>query len=631
MNKKQRRTGALALAVLVAAAQPASARDPRSTRTPIEHVIVVVGENHTFDNLFATYQPPHGEKVLNLLSQGIVDDHCNPGRHFARAAQRIANGGTAYAITPQRTGAYATLPQPATSGATGQPRAVPDTRFPADLPNGPFQITKYVPYDAFIGDPAHRFFQMWQQVDDGRHDLFVWVANTINIGSQNFNFGPTPTNLDQGGLAMGFYNMHDGDVPVFRSLAERYAISDNYHQSIMGGTGANFIALVTGHAAFFNLDGVPARPFTQVLLPVVQGYAPAVQVPAPPGLPFKAFGVETEIENPNPNPAVRAATGDSNWYLADGFAGGSYVNCSDPSQAGVAPIRDHLQSLGIAPRCAPDTYYLVNNYEPGYSPAGKLLFKKNPLQALLDPADQNPFRLPPQPATVPTIADALERRGVSWGYFSGGRGDGTHPTAEYCTICDPLTHFTSIMTTPLREHLRDVTDLYALLPDEAKVPAVSFVRPPESQAAHPANASMPGYEAFVADLVARVQANPELWRKTAILVTVDEGGGYYDSGPIQAVDFFGDGTRIPLLAVSPWARKGHVDHTYADHASVLKFVERNWGLPPLTSQARDALPLPIQASDRGDRDAYLPENAPAVGDLFGLFDFGEEERGQDGE
>jgi hypothetical protein len=301
------------------------------------------------------------------------------------------------------------------------------------------------------------FFQMWQQVDDGRHDLFVWVANTINIGSQNFNFGPTPTNLDQGGLAMGFYNMHDGDVPVFRSLAERYAISDNYHQSIMGGTGANFIALVTGHAAFFNLDGVPARPFTQVLLPVVQGYAPAVQVPAPPGLPFKAFGVETEIENPNPNPAVRAATGDSNWYLADGFAGGSYVNCSDPSQAGVAPIRDHLQSLGIAPRCAPDTYYLVNNYEPGYSPAGKLLFKKNPLQALLDPADQNPFRLPPQPATVPTIADALERRGVSWGYFSGGRGDGTHPTAEYCTICDPLTHFTSIMTTPLREHLRDVT------------------------------------------------------------------------------------------------------------------------------------------------------------------------------
>ena len=64
--------------------------------------------------------------------------------------------------------------------------------------------------------------------------------------------------------------------------------------------------------------------------------------------------------------------------------------------------------------------------------------------------------------------------------------------------------------------------------------------------------------------------------KTAILVTIDEGGGYYDSGYIQILDFFGDGTRIPLIAVSPFAKKGYVDHTYYDHVSVLKFIERNW-------------------------------------------------------
>ncbi len=69
---------------------------------------------------------------------------------------------------------------------------------------------------------------------------------------------------------------------------------------------------------------------------------------------------------------------------------------------------------------------------------------------------------------------------------------------------------------------------------------------------------------------------------TAIFITTDEGGGYYDSGYIQPVDFFGDGTRIPLIAVSPYAKKGYVDHTYYDHASILKFIERNWSLPQIS-------------------------------------------------
>jgi len=65
----------------------------------------------------------------------------------------------------------------------------------------------------------------------------------------------------------------------------------------------------------------------------------------------------------------------------------------------------------------------------------------------------------------------------------------------------------------------------------------------------------------------------------AIVITYDEGGGYYDSGYIQPLDFFGDGTRIPLIAVSPYTKNGFVDHTYYDHASVLKFIEWNWEAP----------------------------------------------------
>jgi phospholipase C len=140
---------------------------------------------------------------------------------------------------------------------------------------------------------------------------------------------------------------------------------------------------------------------------------------------------------------------------------------------------------------------------------------------------------------------------------------------------------------------------------------------------------MPDFENFVADLVGKVQANKDVWKKTAILITVDEGGGYYDSGYVQAIDFFGDGTRIPLIAVSPWAKKGYVDHTYYDHVSIAKFIEKNWGLKPLSARSRDNLPNPVHDDD----NPYVPVNRPAIGDLTNLFDFGHggDNNGQQGE
>jgi len=153
------------------------------------------------------------------------------------------------------TGAYATLPQPWTTYGIGLPQFVPDTRFPTDLPNGPYQISMYVPYAAYTGDPVHRFFQMWQDIDGGKHDKFVWVEETIGTGSNGQPFPSGGFNPMEGAISMGFYNMNPftdasgkaqpGDAPFFKSLADQYAMSDNYHQAIMGGTGANFQALVT--------------------------------------------------------------------------------------------------------------------------------------------------------------------------------------------------------------------------------------------------------------------------------------------------------------------------------------------------------------------------------------------------
>ena len=108
-----------------------------------------------------------------------------------------------------------------------------------------------------------------------------------------------------------------------------------------------------------------------------------------------------------------------------------------------------------------------------------------------------------------------------------------------------------------------------------------------------------------------------MWSSTAIFITTDEGGGYYDSGYIQALDFFGDGTRIPLIVVSPHAKHGYVDHTYYDHVSLLKFIEKNWNLPSISQRSRDNLPNPIADRD----DPYEPRNGPAIGDLMNLFSF----------
>jgi phospholipase C len=98
---------------------------------------------------------------------------------------------------------------------------------------------------------------------------------------------------------------------------------------------------------------------------------------------------------------------------------------------------------------------------------------------------------------------------------------------------------------------------------------------------------------------------------------VDEGGGYYDSGFIQPVDFFGTGPRIPMIAVSPFSRGGHVTHVFGEHSSFVKFVERNWYLGKLSQRSRDNLPNPRMDDD----NAYIPANMPAIGDLFDLFDF----------
>ena len=565
-----RRAIAAAIAIVLCA-WPASRRaiaaGNHAPRTPIKHLIVIVGENRTFDHLFATYAPAPGQSVLNLLSEGIIKPDGSPGPNFIKAQQWRADNKDQYSIAPTRTQAFTTLPQPNTGHALGQSPNIADARFPADLPNGPFQLSKYSPYQlSYTGDPVHRFFQMWQQHDEGKNDLFTWVGVTIGGGS---NGQPQPSPFDdqsthQGGVAMGFYNMSEGDVPVFKFIADSYALSDNYHQGIMGGTGADFIYLGTGDAAFYgDGNGNPLRP------------------------------PDNEIENPNPQ------KGTNNWYTQDGFGGGSYVNCADESQPGVGAILTYLKSIKVPPRCEDGHYYLLNNYGPAYKADGTPVDVK-----------QHPFTLPPQ--TIPNIGEALSRVGVSWKYYIGGHKG---PNETWCSICNPLQFSKGVMTTDLRNNIKDVSDFYANVAKE-NLPSVSFVRPYEPYSGHPANSAVSAYEYFVMSIANATIQHRKLFDDTAIAITFDEGGGYYDSGYIQTLDFFGDGTRTPLMIISPYAAAGHIDHTYYDHGSILKFIEANWSVPPMSPRSRDNFPNPI-AKD----NPYVPSNGPAIGDLMEMFDF----------
>ena len=610
------------LCALPAAAQaPApEARGDRITRTPIKHVLLIIGENRSFDHLLGLFRPGPGQSVWNLFSQQILTADGSPGANFARARQWQASGTGSYSIHPAKSAPFATLPPPGTdnaptnppfasvaaaraaepglpedayqqltTGGTGLPKRIVDTRFPAELGNGPFVITRGIAYDSYTGDPIHRFFQMWQQLDCDRAaatpanpsgcqmDLFPWVAITAGSGSNGGRQPPSFNNegTHQGGVAMGVYNSDAGDVGYLTELALRYALSDNYHQAIMGGTGANHIAIGYGGAMFYAAaDGSPATP--------------------PPN----------QIENPDP------MTGTDNWYTQDGYAGGSYVNCADASQPGVKAIGDYLNSLPYRPfrggNCRDNAYYLVNNYKPGYLGDGT-------------PAPLGPREFTIPPSRQPNLGLLLSRHGVSWRYYGAGweDGRGSFANRRYCPVCNPFQYSTEIMTNPeLRRNLQGIGQLYADIA-KGELPAVAIVKPPLQLDGHPASSKFGLFEAFSRNIVERVRAQPALWRDTAIMITLDEGGGYYDSGYVQPIDFFGDGSRVPLVVVSPYSEGRGIIHTYYDHVSFDKFVEANWHLPTISAEGRDNLPNPV--ADRNN--PYVPKNPPAIGDLMEMFNF----------
>jgi phospholipase C len=407
---------------------------------------------------------------------------------------------------------------------------------------------------------------MWQQSDCGVNN--ATTENPSGCLNDLYPYVGISRGDNSGGNAMGFYNVQNGDAPVMKRLADEYASSDNFHQSVMGGTAANHVALGTGDAIFWTtFNGQSAPPADM-------------------------------IADPDP----QSSTADK--YKADK----AWTNCSDPTQPGIAPIVNYLKSLPYspAPNCETGHYYMVNNLSPGFLPNGQI-----------DTANIASGNKVP-PSGLRTIGEALNEKSISWAYYGGGydaavrvANGSTDPEDKflgnnYCDICNFESYVSSIMGDAKQRagHIKDAVDFFDALQTN-HLPAISFVKPDSMVDGHPASSKLGLFEAMLENIVDRLTSNPRLFKETALFVAFDEGGGYWDSGYFQPLDFFGDGPRIPFIVVSPYSRGGKVVHTYYDHVSVLKFIERNWRLQPLSAQPRQSA-----ESDLGRRQSLCADQLP---------------------
>ena len=413
---------------------------------PIDHLIVIFLENRPFDHLYGLFPG----------ANGILTPE-------ARILQTDADG------VP-----YTTLPRVVNDW--NDPATV-DTRFPADLPNEPFLIDRFVPLGDIDPSPVHRFYQHQLQVNGGRMDRYVVWSGT-------------------GGLPLGYTDTTK--LPLY-PYAREYTLCDNFFTGAWGGSMLNHIWLIAASTPLW-----PGAPADQVAQPV-----------------FDSGGALIGLKN------------DGN-VTPDG--------------------------------------YCVNDVQPFYAPfqAGT-------------PVEE---RMPPQLA--PTIGDRLAEADVAWAWYAGGWDDAVagHPAPTFEFHHQPFSYFALYGEgMPRRAHLRDETAFLTNIQD-GTLPAVSYIKPLGIYDEHAGYSTVEAAESHAVDLIEAVKASP-FWERSAIIVTYDDFGGWYDHVAPPPIDRWGPGGRVPAIIVSPWARRGFIDSTPYDHTSILKFIEWRWGLAPLST--RDAM------------------------------------------
>ncbi|HTA21443.1 MAG TPA: acid phosphatase, partial [Polyangia bacterium] len=517
-------------------------------QSSIQNIVVIYAENRTFDGLFGNFPGAHG------LSE-VVDATGKPTAAYI--PQKDRDGTTVLAKLPQTWGGV-TL--------AGNPTVV--TQAQSDgFANAPFEIE--MSYLANGGpilttidvtrDLTHRFFENIMEINGGSNDMFAaW--------------------LDAGGLTMGHWDYSHSKL---YALAQQYVLADNFFEGAFGGSFLNHQYLICGCAptvpsnfittngASLNVLGTPnAKGVPQL---AVTGTSPASALTGPPS-----------------------------------FQTGT-----------IAP----LNYFG-----ATDGYRAVNTMQPAYQPSGNFPAVGATDLRYADPAAAS--TLPPQTQT--TIGDLLTGQNIDWAWYAtswnAALADGSvastgthsviyapstprgnpdfqthhHPYNFYARF-DPATHAAD-RTAHLKDYTQMVTDIAA-----GTLPPVAWYKPTGGVNQHPGYANVDDADSHIADLVAKLQAGPQ-WGHMVIVITYDEYGGQWDHVAPPKGDLLGPGTRVPALIISPFAKKGTVDHTQYDSGSTLRLITKRYGLTPLAGVAA--------------RDAALVTNGgAAMGDLTNALKF----------
>jgi phospholipase C len=182
-----------------------------------------------------------------------------------------------------------------------------------------------------------------------------------------------------------------------------------------------------------------------------------------------------------------------------------------------------------------------------------------------------------------TEADLLDGKGIPWAYYAAWNDQRGYIWSAFSAI-------ERVRMNPevWERHIFPVDDFVADVRDGRLAP-VTWVTPRYELSEHPEWSFCHG-ENWTTEIVNALMES-EFWRDTAIFVTWDDYGGFYDHVPPPQVDDFGFGFRVPLLTISPYAKRGHVDGQLGEFSSVLRFIEDNWGLTQLTHRDRDAFNL----------------------------------------
>jgi len=359
---------------------------------------------------------------------------------------------------------------------------------------------------------------------------------------------------NSGALVMGHYK--NGDKLPLWQIARQYTLADNFFMGAFGGSFLNHFWLVCACTPQYpNADQSPAKDQIAVL---------------------EDDGVGLKLADTSPKSAIEGVPK----FVHDGTL-------------------------------TPD-FYAINTMQPPYQPsANKPAEGGDP--ALSDPA--KPTTLPPQ--TEKTIGDLLSAKGVTWAWYAGAwqialDGKNASPVPFFQYHHQPFNYFSALApgSVTRAEHLKDggldgVEFIKAI--DRGTLPQVTFYKPQGNLNEHPGYTAVLAGDQHIADIIAHLEKGPQ-WKHMLIVITYDEYGGFWDHVPPPKGDRWGPGVRVPAIIVSPFAKRGYIDHTQYDTTSILRFLTHRFNLPMLPGLAA--------------RDTALKANgSKPMGDLTRAFSF----------